>query len=347
MMVELVKTVIRLLFSWSRKIVNMVIEDSMNLMVTDRVETQRTQNIIGKSHESPYNSSLIVDTYEYDYVVSKLRSFFKQRGFLEAHPQNRLSILAACNDPLNVAIFNYDGYVWPLPQTGQMWLEYELLKNPNESGYFCQSTSYRHEPHPIPGRDDLIFPLFEFEMHGGMEHLITMEKELLKHLGYSQDKFIRGKYLDVAKHYGTGELEHVHEQALNDEFSNSYFLTDFPESTSPFWNMRRDPETKLTNKVDVILSGQETISSAEREVDIPVMLRRFNTLSDGGYKDKLYDLFGSERTNQELDDYLNFSFFKRSGGGIGVTRLIRSMRMEGLIPPRDWVDTVKTTTGVL
>ena len=346
MIVELVKIVVRLLFSWSRKIVNMVIEDSMNLMVMDRVETQGTQNIIRKSHESPYNSSLIVDTYEYDYVVSKLRSFFKQKGFLEAYPQNRLSILAACNDPLNVAIFNYDGYVWPLPQTGQMWLEYELLKNPNESGYFCQSTSYRHEPHPIPGRDDLIFPLFEFEMHGGMEHLITMEKELLKHLGYSEDKFIRGKYLDVAKHYGTGELEHIHEQALNDEFSKSYFLTDFPECTSTFWNTRRDPETKLSNKVDVILSGQETISSAEREVDIPVMLRRFNTLSDGGYKDKLYDLFGSERTNQELDDYLNFAFFKRSGGGIGVTRLIRSMRMEGLIPSRDWVDTVKTTTGV-
>ena len=30
-----------------------------------------------------------------------------------------------------------------------------------------------------------------------------------------------------------------------------------------------------------------------------------------------------------------FDFFKRSGGGIGVTRLIRSMRMEGLIPKED------------
>ena len=42
-----------------------------------------------KATESIYDSSLIVDSEEYDFVVSKLREFFKGRGFLEAHPQNR------------------------------------------------------------------------------------------------------------------------------------------------------------------------------------------------------------------------------------------------------------------
>jgi len=65
------------------------------------------------------------------------------------------------------------------------------------------------------------------------------------------------------------------------------------------------------------------------------MRHRFETISDGGYKQKLYDLFGSPRTEKELDDYFMFDFFKRSGGGIGVTRLIRSMKMEGLIPPKE------------
>ena len=171
-------------------------------------------------------------------------------------------------------------------------------------------------------------------MHGGMEDLVKMEKELLTHLGYDTSKFIRGKYLDVAKHYDTKELEHVHEQALADQFSKTYFLTDFPEYTSPFWNMRRDPDTKMAKKVDVIMSGQETIGSAEREVDRDVMRKRFDTISDGGYKAKLYDLFGASRTEQELDEYFMFDFFKRSGGGIGVTRLIRSMKMEGLIPEK-------------
>ena len=58
------------------------------------------------------------------------------RGFQEVHTQNRLSILAACEDPTTVATYEYAGEVWPLPQTGQMWLEYELLNNPKVPGFF-------------------------------------------------------------------------------------------------------------------------------------------------------------------------------------------------------------------
>ena len=333
MIVEATKKILFMPFRLTYKLVMLIKEDFTSLFNFSD-ETLKTRELLGAPTTTPYKSPLIVDTHDYDYVVGKLRSFFKSKGFLEAHPQNRLSIMAACEDPWTVASFNYAGSVWPLPQTGQMWLEYELLKNPKVPGFFCQSTSYRQEPDPTPGRHDLIFPLFEFEMHGGMEDLVKMEKDLLAHLGYDRTKFTRGKYLDVAKHYDTKELEHVHEQALADQFSKTYFLTDFPEYTSPFWNMRRDPDTKLAKKVDVIMSGQETIGSAEREVDRDVMRRRFDTISDGGYKAKLYDLFGASRTEQELDEYFMFDFFKRSGGGIGVTRLIRSMKMEGLIPEK-------------
>ena len=45
----------------------------------------------------------------------------------------------------------------------------------------------------------------------------------------------------------------------------------------------------------------------------------------------MFDLFGEERTMNEMRDFLEFDFFPRSGGGIGVTRLIRSMKLEGLI----------------
>ena len=58
---------------------------------------------------------------------------------------------------------------------------------------------------------------------------------------------------------------------------------------------------------------------------------RFNTITEGGYKAKLYELFGEERTMAEMKEYFEFDFFKRSGGGIGMTRLIRSMKLEGLI----------------
>ena len=278
-----------------------------------------------------YDSGLIINSQEFDYVVTKLRMFFKSKGFIEAHPQNRLSILAACEDPYTVAKFNYAGKQWPLPQTGQMWLEYELLKNPTAPGFFCVSTSYREEPNPVAGRHDIIFPLFEFEMHGGMEALIKMEEQLLQYLGYPPDKFVRGSYLNMAEKYGVKELEHEHETRMAKEESATFFLTDFPEYTDPFWNMRRNEDTNLANKIDVILSGQETIGSAERETDVDMMRERFETISKGGYKKKLYDLFGQERTDAELKEFFSFDFFPRSGGGIGMTRLIRSMKQEGLM----------------
>ena len=44
-----------------------------------------------------------------------------------------------------------------------------------------------------------------------------------------------------------------------------------------------------------------------------------------------YELFTSKRTDDELQEYFNFDFFTRCGGGIGMTRLIRSMEKEGLL----------------
>ena len=279
----------------------------------------------------PYQSSLIIDTNIYSTVVNAVRSFFISRGFLEVSTQNRLSILAACEDPFNVGTFNYAGNCWPLPQTGQMWLEYELLKNPNPNGYFCLTTSYRMEKNPKEGRHDLIFPLFEFEMKGGLDTLIELEKDLLISLGYNSENFIEESYDNLAKLYSIKELEHEHEQKLYEELSPTFFIKDFPEFTSPFWNMKRDTVKNTANKVDVILSGQETIGSAERETSKKIMRERFNTIMEGAYKDKIYELFGKDRTDKEMDDYLDFEMFPRSGGGIGVTRLIRSMKLEGLI----------------
>ena len=51
-----------------------------------------------------------------------------------------------------------------------------------------------------------------------------------------------------------------------------FILKNFPEYTSPFWNMRRNDDKTTANKIDVILSGMETIGSAERSIDIHDMI---------------------------------------------------------------------------
>ena len=281
--------------------------------------------------ESCYSSGLIIDSVKFNTVVNKLRSFFLGKNFVEVHTQNRLSILAACEDPFNVQTFNYNGNIWPLPQTGQMWLEYEILKNPEAAGYFCLSTSYRMEPNPVPGRHDIIFPMFEFEFKGDMNELIDLQKELLTHLGYDSNNFYENDYKNIAEEFSTVELEHEHEEKLYTDKSPVAFIKNFPEFTSPFWNMKRNSEDDTSYKVDVILSGMETFGSAEREVNKDVMRAKFESIMEGSYKNKLFELFGEERTRAELDEYLQLEFIKRSGCGIGVTRLIKSMEKEGLL----------------
>ena len=269
---------------------------------------------------------------EFGRAAKKLREFFDSKGFVEVHTQSRLSILAACEDPHNLATHNYSGNIWPMHQTGQMWLEYDLLKNPKVPGLYTISTSYRNEPNPKPGRHDKIFPMFEFELHGGIDALRNMEIELLMHLGFPQTNggYPYGDYVYVANEYQTKEIEDVHEERLWQENGPVFFLEKFPEYTSPFWNMKRQtlPDGNvLANKIDVILFGIETIGSAERETDKDVMRERFYSITDGNYAKTLFSQFGRERVQKELDEFLALDFFPRSGGGIGMTRMMRALNL--------------------
>jgi len=273
-----------------------------------------------------------INPCDFHAAIKKLRSFFESKNWVEVHTQSRLSILAACEDPTTISTYNYAGEVWPLPQTGQMWLEYELLQNPSTPGYFCISTSFRNEPNPIPGRHDKIFPMFEFECKGGMEELIELERELCEYLGFgNKDAFPRGKYTDIAKKYKTVELEHSHEEQLRKDYGPVYILTDFPNWTSPFWNMAQNKNEKYANKVDVIIHGMETIGSAERSCDAAEMRKQFYSISNGTYANILFSNFTKQRVEKELDDFLKFNFFQRCGGGIGMTRLIRAMKLSNIL----------------
>ena len=259
-------------------------------------------------------------------TVGRLRSFFLAKGFYEVHTQNRLSILAACEDPTTVSTYNYAGNVWPLPQTGQMWLEYELLTRPSSKGFFCVSTSYRQEPNPIEGRHDLIFPMFEFEFPGTITELEIMEKELIEYMGFGpKDSVVTKDYLDWAGIFDVEELTHKEETAMAEQWQGRVcMIKNFPNTTSPFWNMKQNGDGTAA-KIDVIISGQETIGSAERSSDPDEMRHMFHTISDGMYAELLYGQFGKERVEKELNEFLSYDFIPRVGGGIGITRLLRAV----------------------
>ncbi len=265
------------------------------------------------------------DIVLYSRTVQKLREFFLSRGFVEVHTQDRLSILAACEDPSTVATFSYSGEIWPLPQTGQMWLEYELLTKPELAGVFCVSTSFRNEQNPIPGRHKVIFPMFEFESRGDIEDLKKLEIELLTHLGFgTMGDFFYKKYDDMKTMYGVDEISHTEENKMLHDFGSVLFLETFPLYTSPFWNMKRNGS--YANKIDVIVAGNETIGSAERSCDVEEMRKQFYSISEGSYAQTLFNLFGKERVEKELEEFLNLKFFPRFGAGIGITRLMNAIK---------------------
>ena len=336
----------------------------------------------------------LIPPSKFSAVTNLMRDFFLKKGFVEVHPQSALSILAACEDPETIATYNYDNQIWPLPQTGQMWLEHVLLQNKDIEGCFCVSTSYRNEPNPVPGRHEKIFPMFEFESKGDFNDLIKLETELLQHLGFpfltkvdelpnnasktdysgrgqscssliSNDKnddividsnsstrwrsstwnnatyipsegffninYPGDDYLNIAKKYGVKELENRHEQNLCHEYGPVYFIKNFPLYTSPFWNMKYDKKTEISKKVDVILDGMETIGSAERSCSPDEMRELYHTISNGKYADLLHDKFSEKRVLDELEQFLEYDFFRRFGGGIGITRMISAMEKNNLL----------------
>lgn len=267
-----------------------------------------------------------IDPRDYHNAVKKLRRFFEDKGFIEVHTQSRLSILAACEDPRTISTYNYAGQIWPLPQTGQMILEEELLNDPKSSGFFCISTSFRNEPNPIPGRHDLIFPMAEFELKGDLSVLEVFERELMEYLGFGDaDSFPGDDYKNIAEMYGVTELEGEHEARIQEEYGDVFFLRHFPQYTSPFWNMKKSGD--VAEKIDVIIHGIETIGSAERSTDPDEMRELFHSISDGMYADILYAQFTKERVEKELELFLSYDFFPRVGGGIGITRLLRALKL--------------------
>ena len=272
-----------------------------------------------------------MNIFEYSKAITLMREFFQQeKGFIEVPSQSRTSILAACEDPKTISQYIFNGINWPLPQTGQMWLEKEMLDNPELPGVFCISTSYRNEPNPIPGRHDKIFPMFEFESKGDMDDMIKLEEELLEHLGFTQnasylnydDACVR---LDRESLNSITFLDAEQEEQLQNIYGDVIYLQNFPLRSDPFWNMKQNGNH--FNKVDVILFGMETIGSAERSSNVEEMKNNFYTISDGEYCNLLFNHFGKKRVEDELEEYFSLNMFPRFGGGIGLTRICRALRL--------------------
>ena len=74
-----------------------------------------------------------------------------------------------------------------------------------------------------------------------------------------------------------------------------------------------------------------SIGSAQRSSSVDEMRKMFYEISDGQYANILFSNFTKDRVENELNDFLSHNFVERCGGGIGVTRMIRAMKLSNLL----------------
>lgn len=61
------------------------------------------------------------------------------------------------------------------------------------------------------------------------------------------------------------------------------------------------------------------------------MRDNFHNISEGMYANLLYAQFTKERVEEELEKFLSLEFFPRCGGGIGITRMIRALKLAKIL----------------
>jgi len=272
-----------------------------------------------------------VDILELACVVNKLRTFFSKKGYIEVYGQYRRHWLQNREDSID-----FRKEKCSFPQTGQMCLEHNLLTNPRFPGVFGMFTipteeesKSLHSPHQL---------LFEFEGRGDFTKMKKVEKELLEYLEFGiNNQFTEMDYEKACLELSTHYIDDEHQAKLCEKSATNIVLLEmFPERTSPFWNMAKTKHPYLNEngiffdqyaqKVDVYMFGQKTVESGKKENDPHLIRKNFESVNSGSYAAKIRGLFGEDRVNKELDDFLSFDFFDRFSGSIDIHQFMSALK---------------------
>lgn len=214
-------------------------------------------------------------------------------------------------------------------------LENNITPKPLElpKGYFAHNTSIRNESRAGDGRREFKFPLTEFEFQNeneesGFDELVEFLSKLFVHLGFDTPKLVY--YEEECQKFGVEMIEDKEEQLLCDKYGSVVLLGKFPLRTDPYWNMRH-AGFGIYDKIDVIVHGFESAGTAVRSCNVSEMRDQIVLQDKGNYIRTMYQFFGNQRVEEEIEEYLDYKFIPRCGGGLGMSRIIRGMKIEGLL----------------
>lgn len=290
----------------------------------------------------------------YDYFVRRALQWGWRRHDLLLMDASRPSIVAACEDYKNITEYTIAGKRFPLPQTSQMHMEWNVMSDGVDSdipGYMHVTTSYRDEGRPVPMRHASVFKMFEFEKRaapgadcaGAMAELNRTVRGFLNNFGVRDDMIDEVTYEDACNRLGVRAIGDREETLLTmaREDRPVVMLTYFPERSDPYWNMARLPDfPDIAYKIDTLGAGLEMIGAAVRGVDAMAMRARFNAVSGGKVAQRLYAI-DQGKAEEELAETLRMVHenpVMRYGGGMGIWRVMFMLETLRLLPEReDWV----------
>lgn len=231
-------------------------------------------------------------------------------------------------------------------------LDYELLKNPNCRGLYNLNSN----------------PSLEFVGRGSLANMRELLSELMQMLGFQAPKTLL--YEDMCARYQCTLLGPVHELLMQQEFGNVLSLEIFPERTWPFWNTRCQEneikyhvgsmeqqreaikyqnlqeqvekikqdgnafvclQDKSYNQMEILLYGKRAVVSSERCTDPKSLEERFYRYADRIYSLSLFNQYGKDKINQELENFLALPMEPYFGGTIHLNVLMRAMRFANLL----------------
>ena len=240
----------------------------------------------------------MVSNKQYHYVTNCIRFFLMENGLFECCLQSKFPMLSLHN-----------GY------TNQLYLEHELLQNPDVTGYFCVANVNSANPDSTP--------TVEFVINGDIHILESFIHHLLIYLCYhniSKYTIKDYSYITNKLNMDVNYLSNAVKQKIYKKFGAVCLIKNYPSNTVSHWTIKKNNINDTYDKLVTILSGVESIISYEMSSDKNYMRNQFHAICD------------SVDVNIELDQYLSQSFITRSYGNIFTLKIIDSMIKERLIP---------------
>lgn len=293
--------------------------------------------MLKKSKNVIASNSITINPEDFKYMMNKITRFFISRGFAETYPSPNSSILST-----------YCKFEGIIPTHGYVWLENELLDNPDRNGYF----SIRNHYIVSPGKQN--YYTFDFESKGTMSDMIQLNRHLLAYLGfttsniprrsnYYNDSYFRGKVAESlvndSLYYSETEYDDISIQTncpgqtdkldprIRKEYNSVCFIKNFPKESNSLWNIKE--MNNKTKRVDIILNGINTITGYEKSCNPEEIKHNFY---EQNHVDILYNTFSKQKVDKDFDEYISKTLFPRYGGRIIMSNIADAMVIDELLP---------------